>query len=120
MRKKEHMGVYTWVGMKPQSVSGPLWGPLVLSEAKLLQKPVESSASLWLAGVKTCRNRDTSHVTQQILKHKQRAGLSLRGEARANNRPVSTASRLAKRSTSAFSDPGGVSRFLPQWSGLCK
>lgn len=58
-----------------------LWATLRATsvvEAKLL---VESSTSLWLARVKTCRNRDTSHVTQQILKHKQRAGLPLRDGA---------------------------------------
>lgn len=61
-----------------------LWATLRATsvvEAKLLQKPVESSTSLWLARVKTCRNRDTSHVTQQILKHKQRAGLPPRDRA---------------------------------------
>ena len=52
-----------------------------MSEVQLLQKPVEFSTSLGLARVKTCRNRDTSHVTQQIFKQKLRVGLSPRDGA---------------------------------------
>lgn len=81
-----------------------------MSEVQLLQKPVEFSTSLGLARVKTCRNRDTSHVTQQIFKQKLRVGLSPRDGAsmasqfkkKKKKRPVSTASRLAQGSTRVF------------------
>lgn len=76
-KERTHKSVH--MGQHGTTIS--LWATLralLLSETQLLQKPVGSSTSLWLARVKACRNRDTSHVTQQILKQKQRAELSRR------------------------------------------